>query len=184
MSRVICNQLTSPDPRYPIGKFEQKENYSPEDIRQCIHRIAGLPAKFEKVIQGLSDSQLNTPYRDGGWTVRQVVHHVADSHMNAYIRFKWTLTENTPVIKAYDEKAWAETPETKAPPSLSIELLKALHAKWTILLQALPMESLAKEFTHPQTNKQVRLDRLIGMYAWHGEHHLSHITSLKEKMNW
>lgn len=172
------------DPRYPIGKFEPKESYTQEDIRQFIHRIAGLPTKIEKAVQGLSVSQLDTPYREGGWTVRQVVHHLADSHMNAYIRFKWTLTENTPVIKAYDEKAWAETPETKADPSLSIEFLKALHAKWIILLQALPAEALAKEFTHPQTNKQVRLDRLIGMYAWHGDHHLSHITSLKEKMSW
>ena len=178
------SEVVTPDLRYPIGKFEPKEAYTPEDIRQYIQRIETLPAKLEKAILGFDPAQLDTPYREGGWTVRQVVHHVADSHMNAYIRFKWTLTESTPLIKAYDEKAWAETPETKAPPSLSIDFLKALHAKWVTLLQRLPPESLDREFTHPQTGKQVRLDRLIAMYAWHGEHHLAHVTGLKERMGW
>ncbi|CAN5470822.1 bacillithiol transferase BstA [soil metagenome] len=168
--------MTTIDPRYPIGKFEAKEKYSTEDVITNINRIASLPSKMEKTIVGLSDSQLDTPYRDGGWTVRQVVHHLADSHMNAYIRFKWTLTEDSPLIKAYDEKAWATTPETTAPAIISIELIKALHAKWTILMKGLPPESLTKFFVHPDTKKHVPLDRLIATYAWHGEYHLAHIN--------
>jgi DinB superfamily len=176
--------MTSIDPRYPIGKFEPKESYTSDDVKTNISRIASLPEKIKKAIHGLSESQLNTPYREGGWTVRQVVHHVPDSHMNAYIRFKWTLTENSPLIKAYDEKGWANTPETLGPPSLSIDLLTALHAKWVILLKGLTPDDLHKEFTHPDTKKQVALDRLIATYAWHGEHHLAHITSVKERMKW
>ncbi len=176
--------MTTIDPRYPIGKFEPKESYTPEDIKVNINRIASLPDKLKNAVTLLNDLQLDTPYRDGGWTVRQVVHHMADSHMNAYIRFKWTLTENSPVIKAYDEKGWAVTPETKGPPSLSLELVTALHAKWVTLLKALTPEDLRKEFTHPETKKQVALDRLIATYAWHGEHHLAHIVSLKEKRGW
>ena len=176
--------MTTQDPRYPIGKFDAKESYTTQDIGECIERIQSLPGRLELTIKGLSPNQLDSPYREGGWTVRQVVHHLADSHMNAYIRVKWTLTENSPVIKAYDEKAWAVTPETTSDPALSVNLLKALHAKWVTLLRGLPSEALAKEFTHPDTKKQVRIDRMIALYAWHGDHHLSHITSLKEKMNW
>jgi hypothetical protein len=172
------------DPRYPIGKFEAKPSYSDEELKACIRRIAEFPANLEKEVKSLTASQLDTPYREGGWTVRQVVHHVSDSHTNAYVRFKWTLTENTPLIKAYDEKAWAETPETKGPPSFSLDVLKALHAKWVTLLHALAPEQLAREFTHPETKKQAPLSRLIAMYAWHGEHHLAHITTLKKTMNW
>jgi uncharacterized damage-inducible protein DinB len=174
----------NPDPRYPIGKFEPKESYTADDVKQSIDRIAALPARMEAALKDLSEAQLDTPYRDGGWTLRQVAHHVADSHMNAYIRVKWTLTENTPLIKAYEEKAWAETPETKGSPVLSINLLKALHTKWVVLLRALTPELLQRQFTHPDTKKQVPLDRLIAMYAWHGEHHLGHILGLKEKMKW
>ena len=176
--------MNATDPRYPIGKFEPKDAYSKEDVSEFIQRIKALPSKVEKAVHGWTDAQLDTPYREGGWTVRQVVHHVADSHMNAYIRFKWTLTENSPLIKAYNEKAWAETPETKAPPSLSIDFLKTLHAKWVVLLDGLPTEALAREFTHPDTGKQVRIDRLMGLYAWHGDHHLAHISALKQKMGW
>jgi len=172
------------DLRYPIGKFTAKESHTPEETAAHIFRIETLPAKVEKAIQGFSKEQLDTPYRDEGWTVRQVVHHLADSHMNAYIRFKWMLTEETPVIKAYNEKGWAETPETKAEPSLSLSLLTALHNKWVVLLRHLPTSDLQKEFIHPETKKHVRMDNLIGMYAWHGEHHLTHITSLKERKGW
>ncbi|MBY0434891.1 MAG: putative metal-dependent hydrolase [Cyclobacteriaceae bacterium] len=172
------------DPRYPIGKFEPQENYSSQEILACIARIESLPSRIEKAILGLSETQLDTPYRDGGWTVRQVVHHTSDSHVNAYIRTKWTLTEESPTIKAYEEKPWAETSETKANPALSISLLKALHAKWVVLLKSLKPNELQRAFTHPETKKQVRLDRMIAMYAWHGDHHLAHITSLKERMGW
>ena len=170
--------------RYPIGKFSPKEEYSTTEIEQLISRIESLPVRLEKEVLNLSPSQLDTPYRDGGWTIRQVVHHTADSHMNAYIRFKWSLTEDTPMIKAYDEKRWAETPETKAEPALSISLLKALHTKWTILLKGLTPTDLKKEFVHPETKKNVRLNNLMGLYAWHGDHHLAHVTSLKKRMNW
>ena len=170
--------------RYPIGKFTPKDGHIQSELDQYISRIESLPSRLEKEISGLSASQLDTPYRDGGWTVRQVVHHVADSHMNAYIRFKWTLTEETPMIKAYNEKEWALTPETKADPGLSIPLLKALHAKWVVLLKQLTANDLKKEFIHPETKKHVRLDNLMGLYAWHGDHHLAHITSLKTRNGW
>ena len=176
--------MTTPDPSYPIGKFEAKENYTPEDLRLCIDRINALPGKLDSAINGLLPAQLDTPYRDGGWTIRQVVHHVADSHMNAYIRVKWTITEDTPVVKVYLEKAWAVTPETSSEPALSLALLKALHAKWVTLLRTLTAENLQREFIHPDTKKHVRIDRMIAMYAWHGDHHLAHITSLKERMKW
>ena len=172
------------DLRYPIGKFTAKESHTPQEIAAYILRIEALPAKVERAIHGLSGEQLDTPYRDGGWTVRQVVHHLADSHMNAYIRFKWMLTEETPVIKAYNEKGWAETPETKADPSLSLPLLKSLHAKWVVLLRQLNESDLQRQFIHPETKKHVRMDNLLGTYAWHGEHHLTHITSLKERNGW
>ena len=176
--------MTATDPRYPIGKFEPKDDYSSEEVKQGIDRIGALPTRLEKAIKNLLPAQLDTPYREGGWTVRQVVHHIADSHMNAYIRVKWTLTEDSPVIKAYDEKAWAVTPEASSDPSLSLELLKSLHAKWVTLLRAIPSDKLRREFIHPDTKKQVKIDRIIATYAWHGEHHLSHITSLKERMKW
>lgn len=170
--------------RYPIGKFLPKDQYTKNEIDLFVSRIESLPAKLEQEVSTLLESQLDTPYRDGGWTVRQVIHHMADSHMNAYIRFKWTLTEETPMIKAYDEKAWAETPETKSDPNLSIALLKALHAKWAVLLKGLVTSDLKKEFIHPETKKHIRLENLMGMYAWHGEHHLAHITALKAKKGW
>lgn len=170
--------------RYPIGKFLPKDQYTKNEIDLFVSRIESLPAKLEQEVSTLLESQLDTPYRDGGWTVRQVIHHMADSHMNAYIRFKWTLTEETPMIKAYDEKAWAETPETKSDPNLSIALLKALHAKWAVSLKGLVTSDLKKEFIHPETKKHIRLENLMGMYAWHGEHHLAHITALKAKKGW
>ncbi len=172
------------DPRYPIGKFSAKETYAPEERNSFIDRIASLPARLEAAIHGLTNQQLDTPYRDGGWTVRQVVHHVADSHMNAYIRVKWTLTESSPTIKAYEEKGWAVTPETASDPGLSIALLKALHAKWIILFRGLSADDLGRDFIHPSTKKSVKLEQLMGMYAWHGDHHLAHITELKKQQNW
>lgn len=161
--------------QYPIGKFSPKENYSPEEIASFITTIENVPGKIEGVFKKLNAQQLDTPYRPGGWTARQVIHHVADSHMNAYIRFKWSLTEDTPLIKAYNEKDWAETYETKLDPALSVELLKSLHAKWITLLRSLSEKDLQKSFVHPETGKNVRLDRLIALYAWHGEHHLGHL---------
>jgi hypothetical protein len=161
--------------RYPIGKLAPQENYSPEEIKINISRIESLPSQIEALAKSLSVKQLDTPYREGGWTARQVLHHIPDSHLNAYIRTKWTLTEATPLIKAYEEKEWALTPETKLDPSISITLLKALHAKWAILLRSLSMDDLQKAFIHPETKKEVKLERQIALYAWHGEHHLGHL---------
>lgn len=161
--------------QYPIGKFSPKEDYTSEEITALINTIESLPARMEVVFQKLSPNKLDTPYRDGGWTARQVIHHVSDSHMNAYIRFKWSITEDTPLIKAYNEKLWAETYEVKQDPALSISLLKALHAKWVTLLRSLTKSDLQKSFVHPETGKNVRLDRLIALYAWHGDHHLGHL---------
>jgi len=172
------------DIRYPIGKFSVKETYSPEEIAAFIEKIEELPLRLEKALHHLSDSQLDTPYREGGWTLRQVVHHVADSHLHAYVRTKWTLTENEPVIKAYFEKLWAETGETKSSPEISLSFLKALHAKWVILLRSLAPADLDRFFVHPETKKQITLKTLTATYAWHGEHHLAHITHLKKQKNW
>lgn len=161
--------------RYPIGKFTAQESYTAEEVKSNIIRIEKLPAELEELVNTLTTKQLDTPYREGGWTVRQVIHHMADSHMNAFIRFKWTLTEATPVIKVYDEKAWAETPETTLDPAISISILKALHIKWIALLRLLKVEDLRKEFIHPESKKNISLSRLVALYAWHGEHHLGHI---------
>lgn len=167
--------------RYPIGKFTPQPSYTSQELEACIKRIEALPSKIEEVFKSLSPKQLETAYRDGGWTARQVIHHVADSHTNAYIRVKWTLTENTPLIKAYDEKAWAETPEVKLDPMISIQLLKALHVKFTALLRLVSPEDLPKSFLHPETNKHVPLDRMMALYAWHGDHHLGHLKIIAAK---
>jgi len=161
--------------QYPIGRLQVKESYSPEEIRALIATIEGAPAQIEALAATLSAKQLDTPYRPGGWTARQVIHHLADSHLNAYIRLKWTLTESTPTIKAYDEKAWAETAEVKGDPQVSIALLKTLHAKWATLLHRLTAEDLKKQFLHPETGKHVLIERQIATYAWHGQHHLGHL---------
>ncbi|MEK6783200.1 MAG: YfiT family bacillithiol transferase [Bacteroidota bacterium] len=170
--------------RYPIGKYLPKDVYTRSELDHLISRIETFPARLEKEVATLTTTQIDTPYREGGWTVRQVIHHLADSHMNSYIRFKWSLTEETPVIKTYNEKLWAETPETKADPALSLMLLKALHAKWVVLLKQLTDTDLKKEFIHPDSKKHIRLENLIGLYAWHGDHHLAHITSLLNRMGW
>jgi hypothetical protein len=167
--------------RYPVGKLQAKESYSAEEIRTLINTIESLPAQVETLAATLSGKQLDTPYRPGGWTARQVIHHLADSHMNAYIRLKWTLTEATPTIKAYDEKAWAETPEVKGDPQVSIALLKTLHAKWATLLHQLTAQDLKKQFLHPETGKHVLIERQIATYAWHGEHHLGHLRIVAGK---
>jgi hypothetical protein len=167
--------------RYPIGKFAPQESYTAEEVKANISRIERLPAELEKLAANLTAEQLDTAYREGGWTARQVIHHIADSHMNALIRFKWTLTEATPVIKVYDEKAWAETAETKLDPAISIPIVKALHVKWVALLKLLKAEDLAKEFIHPETKKNISLARLVALYAWHGEHHLGHLKIVAGK---
>lgn len=167
--------------RYPIGKFVPKESYTSEERSGLIRSIRELPAQVEETVRNFTEKQWSTTYRDGGWTARQVVHHLADSHMNAYIRIKWALTEEGPVIKAYDEKRWAETPEVALDTALSIALLSALHAKWVTLLKHLDTETLKRYFIHPDTQKQVSLERMLGLYSWHGEHHLGHLKIISSK---
>lgn len=174
----------SDDPKYPIGKYEAKEEYTKGEIEQFIERIELLPYKLEAAVAGWSDDQLDTPYREGGWTVRQLIHHVSDSHLNAYVRVKWALTEETPTIKAYNQQEWAETPDTRLGVEYPLGMIKSLHQKWVGLLKQLLPEQLKKEFVHPETGKHVRLDQMTGNYAWHGEHHLAHIMVLKKKNGW
>jgi hypothetical protein len=167
--------------RFPIGKFAPKDSYTQEEISTDIHRIEAIPEKIEALAKRLTANQLDTPYREGGWTARQVLHHLSDSHLNAYIRFKWTITEETPVIKAYNEKAWALTPETSLDPAMSVNLLKVLHIKWVTLLKGLSQDDFKKEFIHPDTGKRLSLARMVATYAWHGEHHLGHIQIVAGK---
>ena len=134
----------SADLRYPIGKFAAKESYTVAELNDFLDRLQSLSARLQAALQGLSDAQLDTPYREGGWTVRQVVHHLADSHLNAYVRVKWALTEDTPIIKPYDEKLWATTPETAADPAISLAVLKALHVKWVLLLKGITDSDLSR----------------------------------------
>ncbi len=162
--------------RYPIGKFECPDNITPEHINTWILDIEKLPSKIADLVSGFTEKQLETSYRDGGWTARQVIHHIHDSHHNGYIRFKWALTEDTPVIKAYNEQLWAELFDTKsAPIDLSLDLLTALHAKWAYFLKGLSDQDLKKAFIHPEGNVTISLAEDIGIYAWHGNHHLAHL---------
>lgn len=167
--------------RYPIGRFQAQPTYSLDDIRSNIDRITALPQSFEKTAMSLTSAMLATPYRDGGWTARQVIHHVADSHANAYIRTKWTLTEDTPLIKAYDEKAWANTAETALDPAMSLQLLKAIHQRWVALTKLLNETDFQRSFIHPETQKSISLAHQMALYAWHGEHHLGHLKIVLNK---
>jgi hypothetical protein len=172
------------DLRYPIGKFERPASSSPDDRRRRIEEIAGLPAALRAAVEGLSPEQLDTPYRPGGWTVRQVVHHVPDSHINAYVRFRLALTEETPRIKPYDEARWAELPDARTlPPDVSLALLDALHDRWVTLLSAVGDDAWSRRIDHPE-NGPMTLDALLAMYAWHGRHHVAHVTALRERMGW
>lgn len=170
--------------RYPIGQFEHDGAITRDDLAGWIDEIAALPAAMRTAVSGLSDAQLDTPYRPEGWTIRQVVHHVPESHMNSYIRFKWTLTEDEPAIKAYYEDRWGELADGKtAPTEPSLQLLDAVHARWVVLLRSMTPEQFQRSFIHPESGKS-QLDRALGMYVWHGKHHVAHITSLREREGW
>ncbi len=162
--------------KYPIGKFECPEIITSDHIDKWISDIEKLPSKISNLVSGFTKEQLETSYREGGWTTRQVIHHIHDSHHNGYIRFKWALTEDTPIIKAYNEQLWAELFDTKsAPIKLSLDLLAALHAKWAYFLKGLSEQDLKKAFIHPEGNITISLAEDIGIYAWHGNHHLAHL---------
>jgi hypothetical protein len=172
------------DQRYPIGEFTWNGPNTPEERTHLIEEIAVAPQRLRKAIAGLTEEQLNTPYREGGWTVRQVVHHVPDSHMNSYVRSKLALTEHEPTIKPYDEAKWAELIDARnAPVEPSLRLMDGLHHRWAMLLQSLSDEDVKKKFTHPEMGV-VSIDKYIALYAWHGKHHVAHITSLRERKGW
>jgi len=179
--------MTSPgktDPRFPTGTFTFKPDVTPEMRIASIAAIRETPAALRAAVRGLTDAQLNTPYRDGGWTVRQVVHHVPESHMNAFIRFKLGLTEDNPTIKPYKEAAWANLADVqRVPVDTSLALLDALHERWVTLLELLTAEDFARSVQHPE-NGPMTLDRLLQMYAWHGRHHVAHVTTLRDREGW
>ena len=173
-----------PDPRYPIGKFSFEEPLTAEQKKQYLNDIEQTPARLRTAVRGLSDEQLNTPYRDGGWTVRQLAHHVPDSHMNAYIRFKLALTEDEPTIRPYMEDRWAELPESKqAPIDVSLALLDSLHERWALVLRNISDAGWKRTFRHPEMGL-LSLEKTLALYAWHGRHHVAHITSLRERSGW
>jgi hypothetical protein len=172
------------DPRYPIGKFTFEVPPTETQRNNYIEDIEKAPAELRTAIKGLSKAQIETPYRDGGWTVRQVVHHVPDSHLNAYVRFKLALTEDEPTIKPYLEDRWASTLDIPTtPPEVSLALLDSLHDRWTRLLRTLRPADWKRNFRHPELGT-VSLERTLALYAWHGKHHIAHITELRKKMGW
>lgn len=173
------------DPRYPIGPFQRRDELTPGERREHIDHIAAAPARLRAAVAGLDNRQLDTPYREGGWTVRQVVHHVPDSHVNAYCRLKLALTEDTPTIRPYDESTWAKLDDVRVTPvEVSLTLLESLHERWVGLLRTMRDEDFRRTFRHPEHEGTQTIDWLVAMYSWHGRHHAGHITSLRERMGW
>jgi uncharacterized damage-inducible protein DinB len=172
------------DPRYPIGRYERRDVLTPDERAAMIEQIAAVPRKMRDAVAGLTPQQLETPYRDGGWTLRQVVHHVPDSHMNSYVRFKLALTEETPTIRPYDEARWAELADSvDTPPATSMALLESLHDRWVRLLRSMSAEDFQRTLNHPE-NGLMTLDAMLALYAWHGRHHVAHITSTRARNGW
>lgn len=171
------------DLRYPIGKFQWNGDTSEAQRKRHIAAIEAQPAKLRAAVRGLTTEQWETAYRPGGWTVRQVVHHVPDSHMNAYIRFKLALTEDEPTIKPYLEDRWAELADKSVDPEVSLNLLECVHQRWVVLLKAMNSKDFARTFRHPELGV-IALDRMLALYAWHGAHHTAHITALRARMKW
>jgi len=170
--------------QYPIGKYVEQP-FSEKQLQEWLNDIRFLPENLEHAVLNLDEAQLETPYRDGGWTVKQLVHHVADSHMNAYIRFKLGLSEENPTIKPYNQDAWAQMPDTKnLPINLSFTILHAVHRRWYEILINITPEQWNRTVVHPEYNKQMTLWHLLGMYAWHSRHHTAHINNLRERMGW
>lgn len=177
--------MTEEDLKYPIGKFNNPAEVTNALRKEFIERIALFPEKLCKAIEGLDDAQLDTPYRSGGWTLRQVVHHCADSHMNCLMRFKLALTEDKPVIKAYREAAWAELPDSNEMHlEYAIIMLIGIHKRLTYLLNSMREENFSRSFIHPDKGREIGLDENLALYAWHGDHHLAHITGLRTAKNW
>ena len=172
------------DLRYPVGRFAVDSEPTPDKRRRWIAEIAEAPALLRSAVAGLTEAQFDAPYRPGGWTVRQVLHHVPDSHMNAYCRYKFALTENNPTIKPYDEAAWANVADTaRTPPDVSLTLLDALHKRWVILLESMAPADFERPLQHPE-HGTITLDWMLQLYAWHGRHHTAHVTELRKRENW
>jgi len=172
------------DLRYPVGRLQRPESLSDAQRRTAVDVIAAAPANMRAAVRGLDDTQLDTPYRLDGWTVRQVVHHVPDSHLNAYIRFKWALTEDTPTIKAYDEAAWAKLEDSRTTPvETSLTMLEVLHDRWVRLLRSLSASDYSRKLIHPE-NGPMTLDGLLATYEWHSKHHVAHIVGLRKRSGW
>ena len=173
------------DLRYPVGRYKAPETITAAQRELWIGELARLPENLKNAIAGLDDPQLDTPYRPGGWTVRQVVHHVPDSHMNSYTRFRLALTEESPVIKPYEEAAWAELVDARTLPTApSLQLLEGLHARWVTLLRSLTEEQFARTFRHPELGGEIRLDWTLGLYDWHSRHHVAQIAALRQRSGW
>lgn len=171
--------------KYPIGKFIAPTEYTSEYLSNKIQEIESFSERLKNETIDLNDEQLDTPYRPGGWTIRQVIHHCAESHMNCYIRIKWALTENNPVIKAYDENLWSQLPDNlQMPIDPTLSLLEGLHFRLAYIMKNLSEDDLEKTFIHPENNSEYKIKQIIGTYAWHGNHHLAHITTLKKHKNW
>ncbi len=173
----------SEDLRYPIGNFDADFDVTDELRLSFIQTIKDLPETLVSVVQGLSDEQLDTEYRPEGWTVRQLVHHVADSHLNAYCRFKLALTEDFPTIRPYDEARWAELPDSKMPVAVSLDLIGCVHSRWAEFLEAMSDEDFKRKLNHPESGTWT-LEKILGLYDWHSKHHTAHITKLKERNGW
>jgi hypothetical protein len=171
------------DPSYPIGRFDRSAPCTPDTRRAAIEAIAAMPEHLRRALDGLSDAQLDTPYRPGGWTVRQLVHHVADSHANGYVRTKLALTEENPTIKPYLQDAWAALPDSRLPVALSLGFLDGVHARWTALWRSLDDADFSRVFTHPELGPQT-LDAQLHLYAWHSRHHVAHVTTLRDREGW
>jgi len=174
----------SDDLRYPVGPYPKPAKISAAERERFVDEIAATPLNLRKAVAGLTEAQLDTPYREGGWTVRQVVHHVPDSHLNAYIRFKLALTEEDPLIRTYEESLWAELPEARsAPVEMSLALLDAIHLRWTAGIRSTPAPLFERRYRHPEMGL-MSLNEQLAHYAWHGRHHVAHITALRRRMGW
>jgi len=174
----MSNEPLDPQ-KYPIGKFTVPASYTQQQMLQWIDDIKTLPGRLRQTVMTLTEEQLDTQYRPGGWTIRQVVHHVADSHANAFIRLKWALTEDNPTIKAYEEGDWALLPDYKLPVEPTLRMLEALHMRFTAIFEALDEDQWNRTFIHPASGETIPLRKLLGTYAWHGNHHLAHITGVR-----
>jgi len=170
------------DPRFPIGKWQRRDVLTPAERSAAVDAIAATPARLREAVAGLSGAQLDTPYRDGGWTLRQVVHHLPDSHLNSYCRYKLALTEERPLVRGYDEARWAELNDARdTPVEVSLALLESLHARWVTILRGMTEADFARVLQHPD-NGEMTLDMMTSLYAWHGAHHVAHVTSTRERL--